>query len=205
MLDTSGGRVPSISNDPPSASTPIANIAPWASEEVSMSPFSGFPSGSAKVGVKDDMKLNTSLRPGTGETGLSESPDALFFEDERRPSVASTTTVSSHGSGSKLGASRMKKLAGFFGEDPSNQESERKNSGSSILMMDQRTQSSQSNRDRNNSTQANNDSQVSPAASRPRTPLPSSDVVPWLFQNFQVSSRDFICQTQSMQVCLFLR
>ena len=205
MLDTSAGRIPSISNDPPSASTPLANIAPWTTEEISISPFSVFPSESAKGGVKDDMQFPSSLRPGTGGTGLSESPDALSFEDERRPSVASTTTVSSHGSGSRIGASKKKKLAGFFGEDPSSQESQRKNSESSITMVDQRTQSSHSYRDRNNSMQANNDSQVSPAASRPRTPLPSSDVVPWLFQNFQVSSRDLICQTQSTQVCLDLR
>lgn len=198
MLDTSAGRVPSISNDPPSASTPINSIAPWASEDVSVSPFSVFSSEGARGGVQDDMRVSSSLRPGTGGTAMTESPDTLSFEDVRRPSLASTTTVSSHGSGSKVGVSRKKKLAGFFGEDPSSQESQRKNSDSSIPMIGQRTHSSQSYRDRN-------ESQVSPAASRPRTPLPSSDVVPWLFQNFQVSLRDLICQTQSMQVCFSFR
>lgn len=198
MLDISAGRVPSISNDPPSASTSISNIAPWASEGVSVSPFSVFPSEGARGGVQDDMRFPSSLRPGTRGTTMTESPDALSFEDERRPSLASTTTVSSHGSGSKVGVSRKKKFAGLFGEDLSSQESQRKNSDSSIPMIGQRTQSSQSYRDRN-------DSQASPAASRPRTPLPSSDVVPWLFQNFQVSLHDLICQTQSMQVCLFFR
>lgn len=202
MLDTSAGRIPSISNDPPSASTPINNIAPWASGDVSVSPFSVFPSDSAKGGVKEGMRF--SLRPGTRSTARPEFSDTLSFEDERRPSVASTTTTSSHGSGSKVGASKKKKLAGFFGEDPSSKESQRNISDSSIPMVGQRTQSSQSYRDPNSSTQANNDSQASPAASRPRTPLPSSDIVPWLFQNFQVSSRDLICQTQSTQVCLVL-
>ena len=203
ILDPSIGRVPSISKDPTSAPTAIAQIAPWASEDISFSPSSAFPEGACDGG-QDNMQYPTALRPGTGRTGMSDSPDALSFQDERRPSLASATTVSSQGSSSKVSESRRKKLAGFFGEEPSGQESQR-NSESSIPMAGQRTESSHSYRDRNNSLQANNnnDSQaISPAVSRPRTPLPSSDVVPWLFQNFQVSSRGLICSTQSMQVCL---
>ena len=202
ILDPSTGRAPSISKDTPSASTTIAQIAPWASEDISVSPSSAFAEGACDGG-QDNMQYPTALRPGTGRTGMSDSPDALSLQDERRPSLASATTVSSQGSSSKVSESRRKKLAGFFGEEPSRHESQR-NSESSIPMAGQRTESSHSYRDRNNSLQANNnDSQaISPAGSRPRTPLPSSDVVPWLFQNFQVSSRGLIRSTQSKQVCL---
>lgn len=122
-----------------------------------------------------------------------------FPGDDRRPSIASATTVSSSGSKSSLGGKFHKKLQGFFGEDfpgtPGN-EGSRHNSETSSM------QSSlpafapgggSAARNRNNSLQ---DSMLrssrpdSPAESRPRTPGPgpSSEVTPWVFQDYQVSS-----------------
>ena len=186
IIDTSNARTPSISRDPPSSITPSADIAPWAIEPSTTS------SGAFSRSFFDDTdETIPSLRPDTARTGASDSPDALSYGDDRRPSLVSITTVSSRGSGSRASGgknSQQKKLAGFFGEDVSGFSSQQ-SSNTSIPTIG-REHSSHSRKSRNSSLQTNNTDgrPISPADSRPRTPLPSSDVVPWVFQDFKVSS-----------------
>lgn len=111
--------------------------------------------------------------------------------DDRRPSIASATTVSSTGSKSSAGGKFHKKLQGFFGEEytglkePSRQNSET----SSVQGNSAQSASLASSRNRNNSL---NDATMrsgppSPSSSRPRTPAaPSSEVTPWVYQDTQV-------------------
>ena len=114
--------------------------------------------------------------------------------DDRRPSIASATTVSSSGSKSSVSGKFHKKLQGFFGdeykglEEPSRQTSE----SSSIQGAHPGLTPTSTQRDRNNSVNdgTKESGPPSPSNSRPRTPAqqgPSYDVTPWAFQDSQVS------------------
>ena len=182
------GNVPSISRDPPSA--PLAQIAPWANEP-SLMPSTALlpPSKSFFDECNDSLQVSPLYRPATARTAASDSGDGPWHDNERRPSVASATTIGSQDSSSRAsgGKGGYKKLAGFFGEDVSGHGSPH-GSEISIPTLGQRENSTHSQRTRNNSLQTNNECRAaSPAGSRPRTPLPSSDVVPWVFQDFKVS------------------
>lgn len=188
-LDPYSGATPSAPRRKSAVTTRNSQISPW---EVSLTP------GAALVSFFDDGRGNVpaspSFRPDTGRTGASDSPDTLFFGDERRPSMASATTVSSSNSNRRASTSkstRHKKLANLFGEDESSRSSD-----TSILTTgrDQST-SSHCHADRKNSVNTINTIDgrpTSPSTSRPRTPLPSSDVTPWLFQDFKVRAQAFI-------------
>ncbi len=204
-LETSGGNIPPISRIPPTAATSITQIAPWASDSTVM-PSSAFP-GSFFDDSTENLQLSPFFRPGTGRTGTSDSPDVAYYGDERRPSVTSATTVSSQGSRSSTSRGGFhKKLPGFFGEDFPGYEGHSQGSQTSLTANGGRELSAHSQRDRNNSVYTNNTDgrPGSPATSRPRTPLPSSDVIPWVFQDPQVSSRVRVC-CESNQVCLMAR
>jgi adenylate cyclase len=116
--------------------------------------------------------------------------------DDRRPSIASATTVSSSGSKSSVSGRVHKKLQGFFGEEYKGlEETSRQNSESSSMQGARPglTPTSSAQRDRNNSVDdgVKESSPPSPSSSRPRTPAqqgPSYDVTPWAFQDSQVSS-----------------
>jgi adenylate cyclase len=121
-----------------------------------------------------------------------DSPDTGYFGDgdERRPSVASVTTASSSGSKSssmlRSGAHTYKKLQGFFGEEapgkdepPSSEPPGRGQRSNSYTRFHR-------DRDRNNSI-STEVRDASPVPSRPRTPVPSADVVPFLYQDLEVS------------------
>lgn len=137
---------------------------------------------------------SSSIRPGTGKTGgPADSSNSFFFNDERRPSLASVATASSSGSKHSVvrnGVHTYKKLQGFFGEespgkeDPDHavqgkEQQERKTSATSSFNRKDRQQSDSTAREN------------SPAPSRPRSPVPSSDVVPFLYQDSQVSKSTF--------------
>ncbi|UNI15108.1 Adenylate cyclase [Purpureocillium takamizusanense] len=119
--------------------------------------------------------------------GSHDSPDAAYFSpDGRRPSVASvTTTASSQGSKTSVTRGGFRKLQGFFGEEFPGRDS----SESSLpisLGKDQRSRSYShtrpSHRDRNYSN-ATDPRDPSPSSSRPRTPVPAPEVVPFLYQD----------------------
>lgn len=195
MLETPGGsNVPSISRHPPTAGTSNAYIAPWVNSSAVV-PTSAFP-GSFFDDSTENLQLSPSFRPGTGRTGITDSPDVAYYGDERRPSVTSATTVSSQGSRSSISRGGFhKKLTGFFGEDFPGHDTPSHGSQTSLVTNGGREVATPSQRDRNNSVYTNNTDgrPVSPTTSRPRTPLPSSDVVPWVFQDPQVSSRVRVC------------
>ena len=196
--DGGKGFIPSVSRRPPSAEAPNADVAPWMDEDVPTSSTHGLTSGNFFNDGPPNLQLSPSFRP---DTGGSESPDAICRHDERRPSIAtSATTESSQTSVSKASTSRgtpYKKVAGFFSDD--GRQSSR-SSDTSIPNMLQREQTASSSR--HGSIHTSRDEgrpPTSPNGSRPRTPLPSSEVTPWLFQDFKVSTT--ACASELIPMC----
>lgn len=188
--DATGGLAAPASRYRTSVGASNAQIAPWATDPPTTNAGGGS-SGSFFDDGPGRLPASPSFRPDTARTGASDSPDPLFYGDERRPSMASATTVSSSNSNPRASmgrSTRHMKIANIFGDD--GHESAR-GSDTSILASGHRDQSSSSlsHRDRNNSihTIHNDRRPISPTSSRPRTPVPSSDVTPWLFQDFKVS------------------
>ena len=199
VLETSGGIKPKIQHNPPTALASPNPIAPWMSSNggnVTPSSASAFATSfynDSSDNFSEGSQLSPGFRPGTGLTGntnATDSPADPYFGDERRPSVASITTASS--TGSKSSVSRQggihKKLQTFFGDDFPGKD------GSDTSLpshaKEARTHSfARSHRDRNHSSATDHTPREnSPAPSRPRTPVPSSDVVPFLYQDSQASS-----------------
>ena len=123
---------------------------------------------------------NPSQAPGTSTYELPEGA----FSDDRRPSVASTTTASSQGSKASGTRGGLRKLQGFFGEEfPGRDGSETSLPANATSKDGQRSYSfNRPHRERNYSNATDHTRDASPSSSRPRTPVPSSDVVPFLYQ-----------------------
>jgi adenylate cyclase len=126
-------------------------------------------------------------RPGSQDDGMG------FPRDDRRPSMASATTVSSTGSKSSgTRAGYHKRLQNVFGEDFP--QDSRQNSDTSLpAPYVTEAQSLRAGRNRANSQNNTlgssfNSRPNSPVGSRPRTPLPSSEVTPWEYQDYKVSA-----------------
>ena len=188
------GPMPSVSKRPPSREVPNADIAPWMDDGLPALSTHGLTSSSFFSGGSSKAQRSPSFRPDSGRTADSESPDPMFLSNGRRPSLASATTIDSQSSLSKTSTSRgtpYKKVAGFFGDE--GRQSPR-SSDTSIPSTLQREQTVSS---RHGSRHASRDEgrPISPSSSRPRTPLPSSDVVPWLFQDFKVG----------IDICVFVK
>ncbi|KAF2478007.1 PP2C-domain-containing protein [Lindgomyces ingoldianus] len=182
VLETSGSRIPSISHNPPTATSPIP---PWISATAngSVMPSSVF-SSFFNDSNEDIAQLSPGFRPSSGK-----EDNMGFPSDDRRPSVASATTVSSSGSKSSISRGFHKKLQGFFGEEfPGDS---RQNSDTSLTTpYGAEPQPTRVSRNRTNSVNntlgsSMNSRPGSPASSRPRTPLPSSEVTPWEFQDYK--------------------
>lgn len=130
------------------------------------------------------------MRPTQNPPG-SDSPDAAFFNDERRPSVASiTTTASSQASKSSGHRGGLRKLQGFFGEEYPGRDSSETSLPPSYAGKESRSHSyshtPRPHRDRNHSNATDHTRDASPASSRPRTPVPAPEVVPFLYQEAEV-------------------
>jgi adenylate cyclase len=199
------GRVPAVNRQAPSALSPNP---PWGTGngQIPM-PSSVFGSSFFDDSSEDYAGMSPGFRPG------SSQDDVGFPGEDRRPSIASATTVSSIGSKSSVGMGFHKKLQGFFGDEFPETEVSRHNSESSLPPaamyrpggpMD--AAAAQRARNRNNSfnnsnigANANPNNQqlaisrpASPASfSRPRTPH-SSEVTPWEFQDFTNKVGDLI-------------
>ena len=203
VLETSAGRIPSIQHNPPTAVQSTPNqVAPWMSangKDVDH-PSTGF--GSSFYDDSGDTPPHRFQPPpggrGEGTPSTSERHSDALFEHERRPSAASVTTLSSSGSKSSRGGGlQNKKLQTFFGEDFPG----RDGSDTSLPTQGQETPRetaqekegrshsfARGHRERNLSSATDTTHRdASPAGSRPRTPVPSSDVVPFLYQDSQVS------------------
>lgn len=104
----------------------------------------------------------------TGSQGQPGPTDSYFPDETRRPSVASVVTnASSTGSKSSIGRSIYKKL---FGDNENNNDSP----GSSESSLPSNTTP------RSHTGFAR---PATPTGSRPRTPLPPAEVVPFLYQD----------------------
>ncbi|UKZ46549.1 hypothetical protein TrVGV298_000754 [Trichoderma virens] len=144
-----------------------------------MSIFSQFSSGLHGMGSRTG--ASSSL-------GMQDSPEQLFYTDGRRPSAASVTTTASS-TGSKASGPRggFRKLQGFFGEEFPGRDSSESSLPNSYMGKDQRSRSYShtrpTHRDRNYSNATDHTRDASPASSRPRTPVPAPEVVPFLYQD----------------------
>ncbi|WYZ34973.1 hypothetical protein EsH8_I_001249 [Colletotrichum jinshuiense] len=198
VLETSGGRLPSIQHNPPTATpSSISQVAPW------MSPSNGGATASNPQGQlnttfyndsSDNLSVASQLSPtfrpptnriATQSSGSQDSPDAAYFGDERRPSLASITTLSSQGSKTSIRRGGLQKLQGFFGEEfPGRDGSESSLHSNSGRDRSRSYSHSRPTRDRNhsNATDQARDREASPSSSRPRTPVPAPEVVPFLYQ-----------------------
>lgn len=167
---------------PSNAAAPDAEIAPW----LSSGPLET--NGGADGGNSFD-DVQGKARPARPDNQQNELVDPMFYTNDRRPSMASATTVSSQNSVpiSRASTSRgnhSKRLGAYFGDDTL--DSSRSSDTSILTTGRDHSTSSQSRKARHNSVQTNNtDGRASSPGSRPRSPIPSSDVTPWLFQDFK--------------------
>ncbi|KAL5430906.1 hypothetical protein PMIN07_008047 [Paraphaeosphaeria minitans] len=185
VLETSGARIPSISRNPPTA-TATSPTPPWASAGANGSSMAASVWGSFFNDSNEDIAQLSPrpTRPGSQDDGIA------FPRDDRRPSMASATTVSSTGSKSSgTRAGYHKRLQNVFGEDFP--QDSRQNSDTSLpAPYVTESQSLRAGRNRANSQNNTlgssfNSRPNSPVGSRPRTPLPSSEVTPWEYQDYK--------------------
>ncbi|GAP83350.1 putative adenylate cyclase [Rosellinia necatrix] len=197
VLEPSGGRLPQIHREPP-ANGPNAhqNIAPWMPANgapgaaTSPTAYTSFYNDSSD-NLSTPSQLSPAFRLGPHRQGPgagNDSPDIGYFDDQRRPSIASITTASSQGSKNSSGrGGGLKKLQGFFGEEfPGRDGSETSLPPAQPPPKEHRTYSfGRPRRGRNDSNATDHTREPSPTSSRPRTPIPSSDVVPFLYQEVE--------------------
>jgi len=198
VLDTGGSKkIPSINRQPPSAISPMPSNWPPNNGQVPKlsSAFGSFYNDSDE-NLSQFGQRSPGFRPGS-----SQNEDMGFPGDDRRPSVASATTVSSTGSKSSVGRGFHKKLQGFFGEDYPGES--RQNSDSSLqqsAIAHQAEQGPSRPRNRNHSLSNVRQSGSRPTSptsfSRPRTPTTSTEVTPWEFQDAQVRPFRFAAQSR---------
>ncbi|KAI1435329.1 protein phosphatase 2C [Xylaria sp. CBS 124048] len=191
VLEPSGGRLPQIYREPPSGLNVPPTIAPWMTNGGPAANASPTTFDSFYVDSSDNLSTPSQLSPAfrpslsrPGQGSITDSPDMVYFDEQRRPSIASITTASSQGSKNSSGRGGMKKLQEFFGEElPGWEGSETSLPPVQVTAKEQRSYSfGRSRRGRNDSNATDHTREPSPAPSRPRTPVPSSDVVPFLYQ-----------------------
>lgn len=199
VLDNSNSsRAPQISYNPPSAGITPA-LAPWMSGNGSSTP-AGAGGGSFYHDSSDTQSIASQFSPGAQSSTFRPGPQPgspePAYDYDRRPSVASIATASSTGSKTSMNRGGFRKLQGFFGEEfPGRDSSDNSLPTSTAGGKDQHgrsyshTGSRPSHRDRkaSNATSASQTRDVSPASSRPRTPVPKPEVVPFLYQDNSVS------------------
>ncbi|KAL7268125.1 cysteinyl-tRNA synthetase [Rhizina undulata] len=144
-----------LRQNPPSAGNSPA--LPNGASISAVTPTAGF----LNSNIFDTQEVTSPLRPGTAPSSGSQGPIDSYFPDERRPSVASST-----GSKSSIGKSIYKRIFGGDGDSDS--------PGSSESSLPSNTTPR---------THYGFPRPTTPTNSRPRTPLPSSEVVPFLYQD----------------------
>lgn len=200
ILDPAGGRLSRNQQTNPSTGS-LGQIAPWMAGSSSAAPSTAATDPIPTTFYNDstdNLSLDSQLSPGIRTAtnrpsqtpaGSTDSPDAAYFTDERRPSVASiTTTASSQGSRASGPRGGLRKLQGFFGEEfPGRDSSEFSlpHPGSGREHRSHSYSHNRPHRDRNYSNATDHGRDASPA-SRPRTPVPAPEVVPFLYQEADV-------------------
>lgn len=181
-----------LSSSNPNSQTDYFNsqdsVSPWSSSP-KMGPTDMSSTFYNDLSEHEASPASATFRPGTGRTYASEPFELDYSRDHRRPSAASATTISSQGSKSS-GSRFRKKLQGFFGDEYPGAGDHKQDSdhgslhGKSARLgpLDQAKA-----RERANSDGSRNlpDSQY---PSRSGTPLPSSEITPWDYQNLNVSN-----------------
>jgi adenylate cyclase len=206
ILDPAGGRSSTDrnpQNNPASGS--LSQVAPWMASNGAnaTTPASGnamptsfyndssdnLSSASALSPEFPPGFRNASTRPAQTPAASTDSPDAAYFPDDRRPSIASiATTASSQGSKASGARGGFRKLQGFFGEEFPGRDSSESSLTHPGTGKEHRSQSygSRPHRDRNYSNATDHTRDASPSSSRPRTPVPAPEVVPFLYQEADV-------------------
>ncbi|KAJ5959710.1 Ras-association [Penicillium vulpinum] len=169
----------------------LESIAPW-----STAPSSG-PTDASGTFYNDYSEHEASpasftFRPTTGRTFASEPAELEYHRDNRRPSAASATTVSSQGSRSSISQKfRKKHLKGLLGDDyHSPGELQTYDDGSQNPSsrrggpLDQLKTRERANSDGSRNTPDDSNSSQRPQRPRENTTLPSSDITPWDYQSF---------------------
>ncbi|KAL2260067.1 hypothetical protein VTK26DRAFT_6040 [Humicola hyalothermophila] len=191
------GRRPTRSQQTNPETGSLSQVAPWTTGSSSAAPPT---TGSDPAPTSfyndstDNLSIDSQTSPGPRTAmirppqtlgGSTDSPDAAYFTDERRPSIASiTTTASSQGSRASGARGGFRKLQGFFGEEfPGRDSSEYSlpHPGSGREHRSHSYSYNRPHRDRNYSNATDHGRDASPA-SRPRTPVPAPEVVPFLYQ-----------------------
>jgi len=200
ILDPSGGRGTQNQQGNPATGS-LSQIAPWMAGNGGAST----PSSTGAIPTSfyndstDNLSIGSQLSPGirpatrpsqTTAGSSTDSPDAVFFPDERRPSIASiTTTASSQGSRTSGTRGGFRKLQGFFGEEFPGRDSSETSLSQPTQGKEHRSHSyshARPHRDRNYSNATDHPRDQSPSSSRPRTPVPAPEVVPFLYQEAEV-------------------
>ncbi|KAK4236281.1 hypothetical protein C8A03DRAFT_35815 [Achaetomium macrosporum] len=194
ILDPAGGRSSRNQQTNPSTGS-LSQIAPWMAASSNAAPAAPTPDPIPTTFYNDstdNLSSSSQLSPGVRTSnsrptlaGSSDSPDAAYFTDERRPSIASiTTTASSHSSRASGTRGGFRKLQGFFGEEFPGRDSSEISLPHHGTAKEHRSHSYSYNRphrDRNLSNATDHGRDNSPS-SRPRTPVPAPEVVPFLYQ-----------------------
>ena len=204
--DGARGPISSTSKRPPPIEQPNADIAPWMDDGPELSTH-GLTSLTNFNTDAPKLQPLSSIRPDTSE---SEPRDVVWDNEERRPSLASATTESSQtsvsNSVSKASTNRStpyKKVAGFFSDD--GRQSSRSSDTSIPATLQREQTSSSTHGSLHHGSRDEGRPPTSPTGSGPLTPLPSSDVTPWLFQDFKVSFRACNFAAQSLCACCYRR
>ncbi|KAI9781897.1 MAG: cysteinyl-tRNA synthetase [Peltula sp. TS41687] len=185
VLEATGAATLSNRQHLSRVTTPNANLGTWTPRAGSTSLSSGFPGTNAYGDFTENQaQLSPLSRPGNGRMGSSDYADPGYFGDERRPSVASVATASSQGSQSSTGKGLHRKLQGFFGQDYRERALSHPYEANVVVAPNGGRASAHSH-GRNNSvaTTSTADGRTASPNSRPRTPIPSSEVTPWVYQD----------------------
>ncbi len=141
----------------------------------------------------DSIETLPQLSPLTRPNPRPEYPEANYFEDEqRRPSVTSVATASSQGSQSSTGRVFNRKFQGFFGEEYRGQGREASSQAQDSNVVNGRPSGSH-HRNNSTATTSTGDGGTASPGSRPRSPMPSSEVAPWVYQDSEVRFENYLC------------
>ncbi|CAL5872353.1 uncharacterized protein PFLUO_LOCUS6617 [Penicillium psychrofluorescens] len=191
---TSSSPRPQPINPPRVVNDDLESIAPWVITGGTEGPGTFFNDFSEHEASPASPTFHTFQRPPTSHTISSEPADVDYNGEYRRPSVASETTVSSQGSRSSAGGKRRRKLQGFFGDDftppgalPEAEHGKRHSVSKHLGPVDQLKARERANSDGGGRNMGDNSEAASqrPLRQRAETPLPSSDITPWVYQSFK--------------------
>ncbi|KAJ5266558.1 Adenylate cyclase [Penicillium angulare] len=155
-------------NPDPSSGDQLETIAPWVTTSGSEGPGTFLNDNSEY----EASPASATFRPTTGRTFSSEPAELDYNRDNRRPSTASMTSSQ----GSKK--SWRKKSKALFGDDHiASDEIEENPPSRRGGPIDQLKARERANSDGSDPSQR-------PSRPRAETPLPSSDITPWVYQSF---------------------